>query len=131
MNNDKLIVRNFVTDLNKIYHSINTVVVSGGDLNHYDKDKNNVSLMIGKTGDYMDLVVDDKIITTYNLIILGDVNGDSKISALDYVKIKNHIMGDKKISGEIYKTSADVNEDGKISALDYVRIKNYIMNGGK
>lgn len=131
MNNDKLIVRNFVTDLNKIYHSINTVILNGGDLNHYDKDKNDVSLMIGKTGDYMDLIVDNKIIATYNLIILGDVNGDSKISALDYVKIKNHIMGDKKIDGEIYKTSADVNEDGKISALDYVRIKNYIMNGGK
>lgn len=131
MNNDKLIVRNFVTDLNKIYHSINTVILNSGDLNHYDKDKNDVSLMIGKTGDYMDLVVDNKIIATYNLIILGDVNGDGKISALDYVKIKNHIMGDKKIDGEIYKTSADVNEDGKISALDYVRIKNYIMNGGK
>lgn len=131
MNNDKLIVRNFVTDLNNIYHSINTVILNGGALNHYDKDKNNVPLMIGKTGDYMELVVDDQIIATYNLIILGDVNGDSKISALDYVKIKNQIMGDKKIDGEIYKTSADVNEDGKISALDYVRIKNYIMNGGK
>lgn len=128
--NNKLIVRNFVNNLNKIYFSINTVFSESGDLNHYDKDKNSVDSMIAKTGDYMDIIADGKLIASYNLIILGDANADGKISALDYVRIKNHIMGDKMITGDIFKTSADVNEDGKISALDYVRIKNYIMNGG-
>ena len=125
-----MIVRNFVNNLNKIYFSINTVFSESGDLNHYDKDKNSVDSMIAKTGDYMDIIADGKLIASYNLIILGDANADGKISALDYVRIKNHIMGDKMITGDIFKTSADVNEDGKISALDYVRIKNYIMNGG-
>ena len=60
-----------------------------------------------------------------------DVNGDGNINALDYVKIKNHIMNTKKITGDVFILSADYNNDGKISALDYVRIKNYIMNGGK
>ena len=74
---------------------------------------------------------DEGNVQIYNTSVLGDVNGDGNINALDYVKIKNHIMNTKKINGDVFILSADYNNDGKISALDYVRIKNYIMNGGK
>lgn len=75
---------------------------------------------------------DDKgNVQIYNTSVLGDVNGDGNINALDYVKIKNHIMNTKKILKDVFILSADYNNDGKISALDYVKIKNYIMNGGK
>ncbi|MBO4834487.1 MAG: hypothetical protein J5483_00075, partial [Lachnospiraceae bacterium] len=57
----------------------------------------------------------------------GDANGDGKISALDYVTVKNHIMGTKIITDQDKLNAADANGDGKISALDYVRIKNMIM----
>lgn len=57
----------------------------------------------------------------------GDANGDGKISALDYVAVKNHIMGNKVITDKDKLEAADANGDGKISALDYVRIKNIIM----
>lgn len=63
---------------------------------------------------------------TYRAIVYGDANGDGKISAVDYVKIKNYIMGSSSLSGA-YKAAADVNRDGKISAVDYVNVKNYIM----
>ena len=66
---------------------------------------------------------------TYEIIIYGDVNGDGKISASDYVKIKNHIMDVAHLSG-VYKVASDVNKDSKTSASDYVKIKNYIMNTG-
>ena len=33
----------------------------------------------------------------YEIVIYGDVNGDGKIKASDYVNIKNHIMDIKKI----------------------------------
>lgn len=56
----------------------------------------------------------------------GDVNGDGKVSTLDYVAIKNHILGVKKLTGDALKR-ADVNEDGKVSTLDYVAIKNHIL----
>ena len=56
----------------------------------------------------------------------GDVNGDGKVSALDYVAIKNHITGSKTLTGDNL-AAADVNGDGKISALDYVRVKNIIL----
>lgn len=62
----------------------------------------------------------------YTVVIKGDINGDGKISASDYVVCKNYIMGIKELAG-VYKDAADVNKDGKVSASDYVKCKNYIM----
>lgn len=63
---------------------------------------------------------------TYTIIIKGDVNGDGHIYANDYVKIKNHIMGNGTITGP-YLLAADIDNDKNIYATDYVHIKNYIM----
>ncbi len=63
---------------------------------------------------------------TYTVVIKGDVNGDGKIFATDYVKVKNHIMNKSNLSGA-YLQAADSNNDGKIYATDYVQIKNHIM----
>lgn len=56
----------------------------------------------------------------------GDVNNDGKITASDYVLIKNQIMGTTSLDDNARK-AADVNGDEKITATDYVMIKNYIM----
>ena len=66
----------------------------------------------------------------YTIIKLGDVNGDGKIKASDYVLIKNYIMTPEKSNlNEIQKIGADINKDKNIKASDYVLIKNYIMSG--
>ncbi len=67
---------------------------------------------------------------TYTLVMLGDVSGDGKISAMDYVKVKNKIMGSNNLN-DIAEKAADANKDGKISATDYVKIKNQIMNASQ
>lgn len=67
-------------------------------------------------------------IEEYECLIYGDINGDGKISALDYTLIKNHIMDVQKITDKNMKLTADVNGDSKISALDYTLIKNDIMD---
>lgn len=67
---------------------------------------------------------------TYTLIVLGDVNGDGKITPSDYVKIKNKIMNVTTMN-EISESAADANRDGKITPADYVKIKNHIMNASK
>ena len=69
---------------------------------------------------------DNTIEKTYTLVKVGDVNGDAKVSASDYVLIKNLIMESKQLT-EAGNKAADINEDGKVTAGDYVRIKNYIM----
>lgn len=82
---------------------------------------------IFKTGDTVTVAGSDGN-KTYRVVIYGDVNGDGKISAVDYMKVKNYIMNVNSLSGE-YLTAADVNKDGKVSAVDYMKIKNNIMNG--
>ena len=63
---------------------------------------------------------------TFILSVNGDVNGDGKISSVDYVMVKNHILNIKTIKGS-KSLSADVNFDKKISSIDYVMIKNHIL----
>ncbi|MXQ73432.1 hypothetical protein GSF08_05745 [Clostridiaceae bacterium DONG20-135] len=57
---------------------------------------------------------------------LGDVNNDGKISTMDYVLVKNHILQLGNLTGKA-AIAADVNKDGKISTMDYVLIKNHIL----
>ena len=82
------------------------------------------------TGGKTTILRGNDIEIAFSNVVLGDVNGDGKLSALDYVNIKNHIMRTNVITDNIKLLSADPNVDNKISALDYVYIKNYIMNGG-
>lgn len=70
------------------------------------------------------------VIASYNIVVVGDVNGDGVISASDYVLIKNSIMGTGKLNN-IQKIGANVNKDKEVSASDYVLIKNHIMGTKK
>ena len=63
---------------------------------------------------------------TYTVVKLGDVNGDGKVKATDYMTIKNYIMDEFAMS-KAQEKAADVNKDGKIKATDYMTIKNHIM----
>lgn len=63
----------------------------------------------------------------YTIVMLGDTNGDGIITPLDYVKIKNNIMGTTSLQG-CYAAAGDVNRDGNITPLDYVKVKNHIMS---
>ena len=68
--------------------------------------------------------------TKVTIVVKGDANKDGKISALDYVKVKNHILKKVNLKKDMAAfLAADANGDGKISALDYVKIKNLILKG--
>ena len=55
----------------------------------------------------------------------GDVNGDGKVNAGDYVAILNYVR--KKITlTEEQLQRADANGDGKINAGDYVTVLNIV-----
>lgn len=83
------------------------------------------------TGTKVELITEaGEVAESYDVVIYGDVDGDGNIYATDYVKIKNHIMDEKKALQGPYKEAADVNKDNNIYATDYVVIKNYIMGKG-
>lgn len=78
------------------------------------------------TGTTITLTKDDETYTK-TIIISGDVDGDGKIMATDYVAIKNHIM-EVKVLEVANKKAADMNSNNQVDAGDYIAIKNYIMN---
>lgn len=65
----------------------------------------------------------------YSVVIRGDVNGDGKQSALDYVILRNYLDKKYTLNGAYYK-SADPSRDGKVSALDYVVLRNHLDRKG-
>lgn len=94
-----------------------------GDL----KVKVNTDKYVG-SGTTVQIFRGDKCIQTFTCKLYGDVNGDGKISVMDYVKIKNHILKYKVLSNRLFMSVADVNMDNKVSVMDYVKIKNDILN---
>lgn len=63
---------------------------------------------------------------TVNDALLGDVNGDTKISITDAVGIVNYILGN--VSASFLPEAADVNCDGNITITDAVAVVNIILN---
>lgn len=107
----------------KILNANSNAIVVLKDNNNNIKEKGIVS-----TGDKVIVTVGEET-KEYEIVIYGDVNGDGKIKATDYVLIKNKIMGTGTLSGA-YLEAADVNKDGNVRATDYVLIKNSIMGTG-
>lgn len=80
------------------------------------------------SGTKVEIYNENNCIQTYICKLYGDVNGDGKISAVDYMTLMNKIMEVKEITGDIEKDVADINSDKKISAVDYMYIMNDIMD---
>ncbi len=108
---------------NKILNSNKNSIVKLSDNSGTEKSSGKLA-----TGDKVSVAVGTET-KEFEVVIYGDANGDGKVSAVDYVKIKNQIMGTTTLTG-VYKEAADVDKNGKVSAVDYVKIKNQIMGIG-
>ncbi|MBQ3475023.1 MAG: cadherin-like beta sandwich domain-containing protein [Bacilli bacterium] len=93
-------------------------------------DANNKEITGGKISTGQKIVIKGSNEKTYNVVIYGDVNGDGKISAQDFSKIKSHILGSNNLNGA-YSSAADSNKDGKISAQDFSKVKSHILGTTK
>ena len=98
----------------------------------------NVDTIINKLDGDVTIETNNDILTTgavikndnesYTVVVKGDINKDGKIGALDYIAIRNHMMGTNIMnSNSIDFLVADMNSDDKISALDYIAIRNIMM----
>ena len=58
--------------------------------------------------------------------LLGDVNGDGKVSTLDYGLILSHVKRTQPLVGDML-VRADVNKDQKVSTLDYDLVLSHVM----
>ena len=60
--------------------------------------------------------------TVYVAYMLGDINGNGKIDALDYGLLKRACLGTYTLT-DVQKLAGDINGNGKIEALDYGLLK--------
>lgn len=60
------------------------------------------------------------------IVIYGDVNGDSKITILDLLRVQKSILSTVNLS-DGYLKAADVNKDGKVTILDLLRVQKHIL----
>ncbi len=63
---------------------------------------------------------------TYSIVIYGDADGDGRISIVDLVVVKRHLLEIKSMSG-ISFTAGDINRDGKVSIVDLVYVKKHLL----
>lgn len=57
--------------------------------------------------------------------LVGDINGDNRVSVADYNLVRKHILGNK-LTADKYK-KADINSDGKVTVADYNLIRKIIL----
>ena len=128
--NENLLIlddNNFSNLINKInIYSITSA------FKHLDNAKKIIATDIIKTGDYLNIKINNSHTIEYLIVYRGDVTADGKISYLDYVSVYNHIQKIKDPSStkqelkELALIAADMSDDGKINYLDYVKIYNKI-----
>lgn len=94
-------------------------ISSGISVTIKDKD-DNVKNGIFATGDRV-TISNGSDSRTYEILIYGDVNGDSLIDKLDYLAVLRHYYKYKEYTG-VYKEAADVNRDGTVDKLDYLAV---------
>ncbi len=64
--------------------------------------------------------------TDYTIIVYGDISGDGKVTSLDLLQLKRHIVKASTLKG-VYSTAADTSKDGAISSLDLLQVKRHIV----
>lgn len=86
--------------------------------NHSDSLK--VSGLIG-TGDKVRIYLDNTLVSEYEVVIKGDVNGDGCLSVSDISRLYKYLKK-KIIIDECYQLSANVNNDSNLSVSDVSKI---------
>lgn len=67
-----------------------------------------------------------KAIKSYYVVVKGDVNGDGKVTSVDTLMVKRHIIQTYNLSGAYY-SGGDINGDGKLTSVDTLYIKKHII----
>lgn len=64
---------------------------------------------------------------SYALVVMGDVDGDGNVTALDAVNILKAVIGEVTLDSYEKKVAADINGDGWVRADDAVELLKYVI----
>lgn len=63
---------------------------------------------------------------TFALVVIGDTNGDGKVTVTDVVALQSHVVGKKALEG-VYELAADLNLDGNVTITDVVKAARVVI----
>ena len=90
-----------------------------------DSNGNEINDGIIKTG-YKVTIKTSSEEKTFNTVLYGDINGDGKITAVDYAKVKNYVLGNINLT-DVQIEASDVNHSKTVTAADYGKLKNVVL----
>lgn len=108
-------------------HLLGNFLTTNCEAKIYCADGSEKTGVIG-TGDIVKITKNGFVIKEYPVIIYGDVSGDGKISNLDLVLVKKHVLAISNLSGP-YVAAGDISRSGdnKVSNLDIVLLQKHIL----
>lgn len=62
----------------------------------------------------------------YTIVIRGDINGDGKISTVDLLYLRNHILGTAQLT-KAQELAADIDGTDGIKMVDLLKLRNHIL----
>lgn len=92
------------------------------------KNSNNASSVLA-TGDKITLKKGTKTVT-YEVVIYGDLNGDGVINSGDLLKLRQHLIGNSKLSSS-YLEAANANKDGTVNSGDLLKLRQHLIGSSK
>ncbi len=98
------------------------------DITAYDANGNPITDLSTAlaTGMSLRLMNGTELVNMLTLSVLGDVNGDGKITGLDKAQLNAHTLGTNLLTNERL-LSGDINDDGKITGLDKSQLNAYTL----
>ena len=78
------------------------------------------------TGGKTKIMQGSTVVAEYTNIVIGDTNGDGRTDSADLLRVKQHLLGNKLLTG-VYFISSDINYDSRIDSADLLRIKQHLL----
>lgn len=78
------------------------------------------------TREYTVTVSGDAKTQNAEIHLLGDVNGDGRVNAMDYTRLLKHVNKTQRLTDAYALKCADVNRDSRVNAMDYTRLLKHV-----
>ncbi|MBS6457409.1 MAG: dockerin type I repeat-containing protein [Firmicutes bacterium] len=78
------------------------------------------------TREYTVTVSGDAKTQNAQIHLLGDVNGDGRVNAMDYTRLLKHVNKTQPLTDAYALKRADVNKDSRVNAMDYTRLLKHV-----
>lgn len=121
INDEEKIITNILPQTNVA--NLKSRLITNGTIKIFNKNGQELTKteLVG-TGATLKIVETNDV---YKTVVIGDLNGDGKITSTDLLKLKKHVTNIEKLKSE-YKIAADINFSNTITTTDVLKMKQII-----